>query len=219
MSEFSFIKDPIRENIFAIVVKSDDDAEIYPFSERAKSWANSQFGIDITPPDGMIMSEYRNITPKIKSIIAEIEQESSVQQYVGIDLKKLISPVYRHQKRVRIKTSPHSSNKRINKFSGNSRNLIIDFKAKKFASMKRRSELSRESNGLSKIDSNTTALFGTNSIRRAKTSQESSLLDGASTKRSARRVKSLVQGQEINTQASNRISDSILAKTLRFRAQ
>lgn len=219
MSEFSFIKDPIRGNVFAIVVKSGDDAEIYPFSERAKSWANSQFGIDINPPDGMIMSEYRGITPKIKSLIAEIDKDSEIIHGSQIDVSKLVLPVYVHQKRVRIKASPYSSSKRINKFAVDCKNSIVDFKAKKFLSQKKRSEILSEAGSSQKNEANMIAVFGASSVRRANAFRESKILGESSTKRSARRVKSLTQNQEENTQISNRLLDSLFAKAVGFGAQ
>lgn len=219
MSEFSFVKDPIRNTTFALVVKSGEDAEIYAFSERAKSWANSQFGIDITPPDGMVMSAYRSVTPEIESTIQKVDVQANGVLDAVYSLQKITSPKYAHQKRVSIKSSSKSSSIGIKKFSKTSKNSVIDFKAKKFMMLKKRSSLATESNGMKSITDTIISRFGPGTVRRAMTSANEAIMNGAKTKRAARRVKSIAQHDESYSSIELRIVDSMIDKEKGFRFQ
>ena len=221
MSDFAFIKDPIRDATFALVVKSGEEAQIYAFSERAQSWANSQFGTDITPPDGMMMSQYKVMTPEIKSIIEEIDccgnAEYKSDPHI---LKKIISPNYVHQKRVLFsQKSTISASMPLSEFPKRSRESVIDFKARKFILISKRTDFSIESSGLRDIDDNKVTRFGSGNTRRTIAAEKSHSSNGFSNKRVSRRVKSLMDNYSTDYSINQRISISVLDRMKGFRSQ
>lgn len=147
MSEFSLIKDPVRNSIFALVVKENDEINIFPFNNQAKSWANSQFDDNYSVPDGMTSSGFKQITTKTEKIISKLTNQCCN----GIEKKEvsLFSSLLdaKHVFTNRIKTgekSTVSSFVNIRNFDRKTKNSIIDFKAKMFLKRIKKSSTENE---------------------------------------------------------------------------
>jgi hypothetical protein len=147
VSEFSLIKDPVRNSIFALVVKENDEINIFPFNNQAKSWANSQFDDNYSVPDGMTSSGFKQITTKTEKIISKLTNQCCN----GIEKKEvsLFSSLLdaKHVFTNRIKTgekSTVSSFVNIRNFDRKTKNSIIDFKAKMFLKRIKKSSTENE---------------------------------------------------------------------------
>ena len=192
MSEFSLIKDPVRNSIFALVVKENDEINIFPFNNQAKSWANSQFDDNYSVPDGMTSSGFKQITTKTEKIISKLTNQCCN----GIEKKEvsLFSSLLdaKHVFTNRSKTgkkSTVSSFANIRNFDRKTKNSIIDFKAKMFLK------------------------------RIKKSSTENETTSRPTLRRMSRRIKSLEANYSKNTYSVRRKIDmSIGDKSRKFRA-
>ncbi len=197
MSEFSLIKDPVRNSIFALVVKENDEINIFPFNNQAKSWANSQFDDNYSVPDGMTSSGFKQITTKTEKIISKLTNQCCN----GIEKKEvsLFSSLLdaKHVFTNRIKTgekSTVSSFANIRNFDRKTKNSIIDFKAKMFLKRIKKS--------------NNTESHSDNEV-----------MNRAALRRMSRRVKSLEANYSKDTYSVRRKIDmSIGDKSRKFRA-
>jgi hypothetical protein len=197
VSEFSLIKDPVRNSIFALVVKENDEINIFPFNNQAKSWANSQFDDNYSVPDGMTSSGFKQITTKTEKIISKLTNQCCN----GIEKKEvsLFSSLLdaKHVFTNRIKTgekSTVSSFANIRNFDRKTKNSIIDFKAKMFLKIIKKS--------------NNTESHSDNEV-----------MNRAALRRMSRRVKSLEANYSKDTYSVRRKIDmSIGDKSRKFRA-
>jgi hypothetical protein len=197
MSEFSLIKDPVRNSIFALVVKENDEINIFPFNNQAKSWANSQFDDNYSVPDGMTSSGFKQITTKTEKIISKLTNQCCN----GIEKKEvsLFSSLLdaKHVFTNRSKTgkkSTVSSFANIRNFDRKTKNSIIDFKAKMFLKRIKKS--------------NNTEVHSDNEVT-----------NRAALRRMSRRVKSLEANYSKDTYSVRRKIDmSIGDKSRKFRA-
>ena len=135
MSEFSLIKDPVRNSLFALVVKDNEEINIFPFNNQAKSWANSQFDDNFSVPDGMTSSGFKQVTTKTEKIISKLTNQccnETDQNEVSL-FSNLLSAKSVFTRRSKTgKKSSISSFANIRKFDKKTKNSIIDFKAKMF---------------------------------------------------------------------------------------
>jgi hypothetical protein len=197
MSEFSLIKDPVRNSIFALVVKENNEINIFPFNNQAKSWANSQFDDNYSVPDGMTSSGFKQITTKTEKIISKLTNQCCN----GIEKKEvsLFSSLLdtKHVFTNRSKTgkkSTVSSFANIRNFDRKTKNSIIDFKAKMFLKIIKKS--------------NNTESHSDNEV-----------MNRAALRRMSRRVKSLEANYSKDTYSVRRKIDmSIGDKSRKFRA-
>jgi hypothetical protein len=197
VSEFSLIKDPVRNSIFALVVKENDEINIFPFNNQAKSWANSQFDDNYSVPDGMTSSGFKQITTKTEKIISKLTNQCCN----GIEKKEvsLFSSLLdaKHVFTNRSKTgkkSTVSSFANIRNFDRKTKNSIIDFKAKMFLKRIKKS--------------NNTEVHSDNEVT-----------NRAALRRMSRRVKSLEANYSKDTYSVRRKIDmSIGDKSRKFRA-
>jgi len=188
MSEFSVVSDPVRNSIFAILIKSENIVDVIPFSKRAESWANSQFDDSFQIPDGMQATEFKTLTPEKKSIVSMMrssccnsESPSNFYDPKLFNRKHIFSS----RKNIPI-NSGSSSTSPLRKFNKKSKLSIVDFKAKMFS--KKISD-----------DKNSKLFFSKN-------------------KRTERRVKSLIQNHPNRELSDlERIFISKSDKTRRFR--
>lgn len=207
MSEFAVVYDPVRNSPFAIVVRDNDSCEIKALNARAQSWANSQF-YDIEVPNGMAITEYKALTESAQNVI---------ENYEFVDpqaIKKIADKKYAHSHRSkRDGISGKSSSLPIRRFGKNGRSSIIDFKAKKFIALSKKSSINKNSIKNSYIRSE----IGSGTMRRLSVSAKSFISCGSENRRVSRRLRDISTTEVKSTPNSSRINFSILTKHVGFR--
>jgi len=147
MSEFSLIKDPVRNSVFALVVKENNEINIFPFNNQAKSWANSQFDDNYSVPDGMTSSGFKQVTTKTEKIISKLTNQccNEFEKKEVLLFSNLLDAKHVFTKRSKTgKKSVVSSFANIRNFDRKTKNSIIDFKAKMFLKRIKKSSTQNE---------------------------------------------------------------------------
>jgi hypothetical protein len=197
MSEFSLIKDPVRNSVFALVVKENNEINIFPFNNQAKSWANSQFDDNYSVPDGMTSSGFKQVTTKTEKIISKLTNQccNEFEKKEVSLFSNLLDAKHVFTKRSKTgKKSAISSFTNIRNFDRKTKNSIIDFKAKMFLKRIKKS--------------NNTEVHSDNEVT-----------NRAALRRMSRRVKSLEANYSKDTYSVRRKIDmSIGDKSRKFRA-
>lgn len=207
MSEFAVVYDPVRNTPFAIVIKSNELCEIKALNARAQSWANSQFH-DIEVPNGMAITEYKALTDSAQNVIDNYEFVNPRA------VKEIADRKYRHSYRNRSNSvSRKNASLPIRRFGKNARSSIIDFKAKKFVSMSKKSSIDKNSIKNNYVRSE----IGSSAVRRISVSAKSFISCGSDNRRVSRRLRDISIPEAKSMPNSSRINFSILTKHVGFR--
>jgi len=207
MSEFAVVFDPVRKSSFAIVIRNSDNYEIKALNERAQSWANSQFE-DIEIPNGMSITGYKSLTESARKIIDNYE-------FINPELiKTAASSQVKHFLRVKSSsTASQIGNIELRKFKKKSKLSIIDFKAKKFINLSKKSSVDKNSIKNEYVKS----VIGSGISRRFPVSAKYLVSLGANDRRSARRLRDISPANHLDMSNSQRVEVSVTTKYLGFR--